>query len=63
MNSSVTELGQEIYDNKKGLKHLKFEYVSSEYVVTLVDNKGYEILRGYGNSIIEAINDLHHNLI
>jgi len=45
------------------LKNLRCEYIKNEYVVTLVDNLGFEILKGYGNSIVDAINDLHQNLI
>ncbi len=44
-------------------EHLKFENHCDEHIVTLVDAKGYKIIRGYGNSIADAINDLHHNLI
>ena len=44
------------------LKHLKVEFLNNEYVVTLVDEKAFEILKGYGNSIVNAINDLHSNL-
>lgn len=47
----------------KEFKHLRFEIEKEEYMVTLVDAENYKIIRGYGNSIIEAINDLHHNLI
>ncbi|WP_157614247.1 hypothetical protein [Pseudotamlana agarivorans] len=49
--------------NLSELKNLRFEYIKNEYVVTLVDNLGFEILKGYGISITEAINDLHQNLI
>ena len=45
------------------LKHLKFEMKEGEYVVTLVDELEYEIIKGYGKSIVDAINDLHSNLI
>lgn len=45
------------------LKNLKFEYIKNEYVVTLIDLQGFEILKGYGISVVEAINDLHQNLI
>ena len=48
---------------KAELKYLKFERRQNEYVATLIDEEGYEILKGYGNSTIEAINDMHHNLI
>ena len=44
-------------------EHLLFEQKNDEYVVTLVDKKGYKILKGYGTSTAKAINDLHHNLI
>ncbi len=45
------------------LKNLKFEIINDEYVVSLIDKEGYEIIKGYGVSIIKAINDLHHNLL
>jgi len=45
------------------LDHLKFEHQSDDHIVSLVDAQGYKIISGYGKSIIEAINDLHHNLI
>jgi hypothetical protein len=45
------------------MKHLKFEKLDEEHVVTLVDVTGYEILKGYGDNYIEAINDLHSNLL
>ena len=44
-------------------EHLKFEHQSDEHIVTLVDSNGHEIVRGYGDTIIEAINDMHHRLI
>ena len=45
------------------LQHLKIELIKQEYVATLIDTDGFEILKGYGLSIIKAINDLHSNLI
>lgn len=54
------------------LKYLKFEKhkpkttpppANNEHIVTLMDPKGFDILRGYGNTMIEAINDLHSNFI
>jgi hypothetical protein len=45
------------------LKHLKFEMREGEYIVTLIDQTEYEIIKGYGQSIVDAINDLHSNLI
>jgi hypothetical protein len=45
------------------LKFLKVEKRKNEYIATLVDGTGYEILKGYGITSIEAINDLHSNLV
>lgn len=33
------------------------------FVVALVDDGGFETVRGFGNSPTEAMNDLHRNLI
>ena len=49
--------------DKSQLKHLKFQSTRSEYIVSLVDLQGEEILKGYGKTMEEAINDLHSNLI
>lgn len=45
------------------LKYLKFEMDKGTYIVTLNDLSGHDIVRGYGKSIIEAINDMHRGLI
>ena len=45
------------------LKHLKFKKNKKEFIVTLIDEDGFEILKGYGISPTEAINDLHSNLL
>ena len=45
------------------LEHIKLEFIKQEYVATLIDVDGFEILKGYGLSIISSINDLHNNLI
>jgi len=45
------------------LKHLKFEEHQNEYMVTLIDLKGFEIVKGYGSTSIDALNDLHHQLL
>lgn len=45
------------------LKHVKFYQENSQNIAVLIDNKGFEITKGYGSSLIEAINDMHHNLI
>lgn len=49
--------------HKKEFKHLMFEEENDEHIVSLIDVKGYKIARGYGTTIIAAINDLHHNFI
>jgi len=51
------------YINIIELEHLILEIEKGEHIVTLVDAKGYKIIRGYGKSTVEAINDMHHNLI
>ncbi|MEO9483894.1 MAG: hypothetical protein ABJG47_10630 [Ekhidna sp.] len=45
------------------LNHLKFEFYNDEYTASLIDYAGFEILRGYGPTRLDAINDLHKNLI
>lgn len=59
----IKEIELGITNTSMKLKHLKFEYINNEYVATLIDSSGYEIIKGYGNEIIEAINDLHSNLL
>ncbi|GAA3516921.1 hypothetical protein GCM10022393_33750 [Aquimarina addita] len=49
--------------NTAELKNLKFELVNLEYSAALIDSTGYEIVKGYGESIEDAMNDLHHNLL
>ena len=44
------------------LKNLKVELIDREYVLTLVDDQEYEVIKGYGVSISSAFNDLLHNL-
>lgn len=44
-------------------ENLKFELVNNEYIVSLIDKEGFEIIKGYGITIVKAINDLHHNLL
>ncbi len=45
------------------LKNLKIELNNSEYSIALIDKGSYEIVKGYGITIEEAMNDLHHRLL
>lgn len=45
------------------LKHIKLEKKSKECIVTLIDSTGYEIVKGYGETATEALNDLHSVLL
>jgi len=47
----------------KELNNLKIEFSNSAYTVTLIDQSQIEILKGYGDNIVSAINDMHHNLL
>jgi hypothetical protein len=47
--------------NLSDLTHLKVEFKKNEYVVTLVDDQAFEIVKGYGDSITNALNDLLSN--
>ena len=49
--------------NTNLIKNIKFQVLNGKYIVSLIDLQGYEILKGYGNTIEEAINDLHCNLL
>ena len=54
---------QEIINKSIHLKYLRFEMDNGSYTATLNDLSGHDIVRGYGKSIIEAINDMHRGLI
>ncbi len=41
------------------LKYLKFEKDKGLYTTTFYDLSGYAKVKGYGITIIEALNDLH----
>ena len=47
----------------KELKNLKIDFNNSRYTVTLVDPSQMEILEGYGDDIVSALNDMHDSLI
>lgn len=45
------------------LKNIKITFENKMYVVALIDKTGFEIIRGYGDTPADALNDLHSNLI
>ncbi|WP_308992707.1 hypothetical protein QLS71_016420 [Mariniflexile litorale] len=49
--------------NINQLQFIKIDKLNNSYSVSLIDNKEYEIIKGYGNTVVDAFNDLHHNLI
>lgn len=49
--------------NTNQLKFLKIYRSSKSYSVALVDKEEYEITKGYGNTVMEALNNMHENLI
>jgi len=54
---------REVIDKSIQFKYLKFEKDNGIHIVTLNDLSGHDIVRGYGNTIIEAINDMHRCMI
>ena len=46
-----------------GLSNIAIREEGNEFVVALIDNEGFETVRGFGLSLTEAMNDLHRNLI
>ncbi|WP_106792176.1 hypothetical protein [Aquimarina sp. Aq78] len=44
-------------------KHITFNKIKNQYVATLIDKQEYEILKGFGDTVLDAINDLHSDLI
>ena len=61
--NTLTEVENKIPDIINNLKHITFEKLPNEYVASLVDSKGNKIVRGYGSTTIEAINNLHSNFL
>lgn len=45
------------------MEHLKFEFYKEKHIVSLLDATGYSLVRGYGKTPLEALNDLHKNLL
>lgn len=44
-------------------KYLRFYQMKNQNIAVLIDDKGFEIIKGYGSSLVDALNDLHQNLI
>ena len=59
MNLIEKELTISVYE----MKHLQFDKINGEHIISLVDAKGHKILSGYGDTVIAAINDLHSGLL
>ena len=55
----------EVYDSIQigSLKNISVRENENGFVVALVDNEGVEMVRGYGETPFQALNDLHGNLI
>ena len=53
----------ELFECSDQLKYIKFNKQRNEYTAILTDPEGYEILAGYGKTVIETINDMHRNLV
>ncbi len=51
------------YDLVKMLENIELDRVGGEYIAKLLDEGGFEVVKGYGASPIDAVNDLHSNLI
>lgn len=45
------------------LKNLKIYNLGQSYSIALIDNEDFEITKGYGPTFIDALNDMHDNLI
>jgi len=40
------------------MKGLKFDYQKKQHFVILVDNRGYQILKSYDDTLADALSDL-----
>ncbi len=55
-------LFENVFDVDK-LDFVKFEEINSQYEATLINIKGLARISGVGGSKIEALNNLHANLV
>lgn len=49
--------------NINQLSCIKIDMFNKIYSVSLIDNEENEIIKGYGNTVVDAFNDMHHNLM
>ena len=64
MESILSLIEQEIIETPlTHFKYLKLDIDKGIYVATLQDNSEHNIVRGYGKTVIEAINDMHSCLL
>lgn len=49
--------------NINQLKYIKIYKLSKSYSASLIDNEEHEIIKGYGSTVVDALNDMHDNLI
>lgn len=45
------------------LSNIRVSETETGFVVALTDQEGFELVRGFGNTVTEALNDMHSNLI
>ena len=45
------------------LQFIKINKLRNSYSVSLIDDEKYEIIKGYGTTLVEAFNDMHDNLL
>lgn len=45
------------------LSNIQITESENGFVVALTDQEGFEIVRGFGDTVTEALNDMHSNLI
>ena len=58
-NQSVTEITIDLTQ----LKNVSVRQEDDEFIASLMDDEGMELVRGFGDNPTEAMNDLHRNLI
>ncbi|MCB9191770.1 MAG: hypothetical protein H6603_01210 [Flavobacteriales bacterium] len=45
------------------LSNIHINETENGFVVALTDQEGFEIVRGFGDTVTKALNDMHGNLI